>query len=305
VSWDERPCDIGVVQTDDLTVDHGATAASLDRWSTVYPAQVSEQASRLRESGADLVIGDVPPLAFAAAAAAGVPSIAFANFSWDWIYEHMGLSDAASDAALDYAAADTLIALTPCAPMPAFGRVTQVGLVGRASALDPSSARQQLGPRAAGCDKLVLIAFRSEAGSLIELPAPQDGIVYCCVAGSEAPGWSERRDVEILPAGATFIDALAAADVAVAKPGYGIIADAGRTGTRLLYTPRSGFPEDPVLLSWLQRQPGTRQISSDSLLRGDWTAELAGLLDEPAPKPVGTGALVQACEVIEDRLRFT
>ena len=32
-------------------------------------------------------MGDIPPLAFAAAHAAGLPSVAVANFTWDWVYE--------------------------------------------------------------------------------------------------------------------------------------------------------------------------------------------------------------------------
>lgn len=305
ISWDQRPCDVGVIQTDDLTVDRNATAAALERWAAVYASQVSEEAARLREAGTDLVVGDVPPLAFAAAAAAGIPSVAFANFSWDWIYEHMGLGDAASDAALDYAGADTLVALTPNAPMPAFGRVTRVGLVGRASAFDRETARRQLGARAADCDSLALIAFRSDAGTLIELPPPRDGIIYACVAGSESPSWHGRRDLELLPAGASFIDAVAAADVVVAKPGYGIIGDAGRAGTRLLYAARSGFPEDPVLLSWLRQRLGTREIDARSLANGDWGPDLEELLARPAPKPDGEEALMEACEIVESRLALT
>ena len=33
------------------------------------------------------MIGDAPPLACAAAAAAGIPSVVISNFTWDWIYE--------------------------------------------------------------------------------------------------------------------------------------------------------------------------------------------------------------------------
>ena len=51
-------------------------------------------------NGFDLVVGDVPPLAFEAAAEAGVDSVAVANFSWDWIYERMNFADAAVAAAL-------------------------------------------------------------------------------------------------------------------------------------------------------------------------------------------------------------
>ena len=52
------------------------------------PAGLAEaEAAYLRGHGARLVVGDIPPLAFAAAAAAGIPSIAIGNFTWDWIYE--------------------------------------------------------------------------------------------------------------------------------------------------------------------------------------------------------------------------
>ena len=34
-------------------------------------------------------VGDIPPLAFAAARRAGLPSVAVGNFSWDWIYGHL------------------------------------------------------------------------------------------------------------------------------------------------------------------------------------------------------------------------
>src|SRR5262249_2605577 len=34
-----------------------------------------------------LVVSDAPPLACAAAARAGIPSVVVTNFTWDWIYE--------------------------------------------------------------------------------------------------------------------------------------------------------------------------------------------------------------------------
>src|SRR5205807_3318191 len=46
-----------------------------------------EEAAALRSSGAALVLGDIPPLAHAAAARADIPSVAIGNFTWDWIYE--------------------------------------------------------------------------------------------------------------------------------------------------------------------------------------------------------------------------
>ena len=44
------------------------------------------EAAELQRVDARLVVGDIPPLAFAAAARARVPSVALGNFTWDWIY---------------------------------------------------------------------------------------------------------------------------------------------------------------------------------------------------------------------------
>ena len=39
-------------------------------------------------------MGDIPPLAVAAAEAAAIPSVAIGNFTWDWIYEDYRSEDA-------------------------------------------------------------------------------------------------------------------------------------------------------------------------------------------------------------------
>ncbi len=69
-----------------------------------WDGRVAQEAAWLREAGARLVLGDIPPLAFAAAAEPGLPSVALGNFSWDWIYGHLAarvpaLAEAAARAA--------------------------------------------------------------------------------------------------------------------------------------------------------------------------------------------------------------
>src|SRR5918993_540971 len=48
--------------------------------------RAASETRSLRELGAGLIVGDIPPLAFAVGAAAGIPSIGLGNFTWDWIY---------------------------------------------------------------------------------------------------------------------------------------------------------------------------------------------------------------------------
>ena len=63
-------CDVGLVQRGPLVIDEDATAAACAAFEARWPGLVAGEARWLRESGARLVLGDIPPLAFAAASAA-------------------------------------------------------------------------------------------------------------------------------------------------------------------------------------------------------------------------------------------
>ena len=53
------------------------------RWDLLWPKRYA-----WRETSAiDLIVADIPPMAGDIAAVLGVPCIAIANFTWDWIYE--------------------------------------------------------------------------------------------------------------------------------------------------------------------------------------------------------------------------
>src|SRR4051812_11326539 len=90
----ERPIDVqrsevdtGMAQVDSLTIDHALTAQRAAAFYATFDARVEAEARAVSALDATLVVGDIPPLAFAAAARAGVPSVAVGNFTWDWIYE--------------------------------------------------------------------------------------------------------------------------------------------------------------------------------------------------------------------------
>jgi UDP:flavonoid glycosyltransferase YjiC (YdhE family) len=78
--------DTGVAQIDSLRLDERETARQAAAFYRDLDRRVDAEAVLLRGGRADLVVGDIPPLAFSAAARAGVPSIAIGNFTWDWIY---------------------------------------------------------------------------------------------------------------------------------------------------------------------------------------------------------------------------
>src|SRR5262245_25808600 len=79
-------CDTGVVQLDPIRIDEDASAREAARFYDDFDRRAADEAAVLKRMGARLVLGDIPPLAFAAADRAGIPSIAISNFTWDWIY---------------------------------------------------------------------------------------------------------------------------------------------------------------------------------------------------------------------------
>src|SRR5262249_6020113 len=85
---DVQPCeaDTGIAQIDSFQLDESETIRRAAAFYATFDGRVETEAGVLEDVGASVVVGDVPPLAFAAAARAGIPSIAVANFTWDWIY---------------------------------------------------------------------------------------------------------------------------------------------------------------------------------------------------------------------------
>src|SRR5205807_4691115 len=78
--------DTGLIQIDSLRFDEQQTARHAAAFYRTFEQRVEAEARVLEGLDANLVIGDIPPLAFAAAERAGVKSVALGNFTWDWIY---------------------------------------------------------------------------------------------------------------------------------------------------------------------------------------------------------------------------
>jgi L-arabinokinase len=296
IEWRSLACDAGVIEQSDLSIDAAATNLACERWAGDYSALV-ERESRWLRTAASLVLGDVPPLAFDAAALAGIPSIALANFSWDWIYAAMGIEKAAEQASAAYRRAALLLELEPAAPMKAFRDRLHVGILGRKPARYRASIRSHLG--LGPTDRLVLVALRAAVPGRAwwKLPEATPGIRYVI------PGDGQLR-ADVLPEAAdvAFIELLAAADCVVAKPGYGILADTSVCGVRLLCTERRGFPEDAVLDGWIAGRQGMARLSAAAFARGDWIGALTALLGQDAPAPVSTTGTAAAVSQIRGML---
>jgi L-arabinokinase len=301
-------CDVGLVQRDALTIDEAATAARCREFARALPERVRTEAEFLRSARARVVLGDVPPLAFAAAAEAGVPGVALANFSWDWIYRHYAgrlgeLGEAADECEKAYARSSLLLRLPFAGDLSAFPAIEDIPLVARRPRVSRLDARRRLslpsGP-------LVLLSFGGlglpgfDLEALGGLPDLSFFLVVEDVALPAAENVTLLPRARLAEAGLGYEDAVGAADVVVTKPGYGIVSDAIGAGTAIVYTERGDFPEYPILVEGMTKLVPCAYVSNQVLLTGRLRDPLEAVLRTPVPEPPALdGATLAARRLLE------
>ncbi|MBE0596419.1 MAG: hypothetical protein IH614_04035 [Desulfuromonadales bacterium] len=290
--------DFGVLQSDSLRMQEEETLRAYRQFLPERQRRVAQEAAALQRDGISLVVADIPPAAFAAARAAGLPSVGITNFTWDWIYEGLaerypGYNDVLDSMRTDYAGADLLLRLPFAGPMPACRQMEDLPLVARRANRPAAAVRDDLGIPAG--KKLALLSF----GGF--------GLAdYDFTALARLPGWIFLAEGELvgaapnlrpLPAGVHYPDLVQAADVVITKPGYGIVAEAIAHDRPVLYTPRGDFREQALLVAGLHRYTRARQISNERLRRGELGEELARLLAQPeAAEQLAAGGDLVAAE---------
>ena len=307
----ELQCDAGMVQIDSLSLDATESLRRAAAFQEHLPALAAAEAAYLRKSRTRVVVGDIPPLAFAAAHAAGIPSVAIGNFTWDWIYESYR-TDAAAAVARDIRRVYRDVTIALRLPMPGGfqgleARTRDIPFIARRSRRTKDEVRQALGlpPRLDG-KPLVLMSFGGHGITGLDTSALARLADYTIVTNSTsgsikpAPGILFLSDQQIDDSRLRYEDLVRGADVVVTKPGYGIISEAIANGTALLYTSRGHFVEYDVLVREMPRYLRALFIEQDDLLSGNWGAALHDLLHQPpAPEePQLNGAEIAAAEIL-------
>jgi hypothetical protein len=284
--------DTGIVQVDSLRLDEADTVRQAARFYATFDRRVAGEADVLRRERADLVIGDVPPLAFAAAEQAGLPSVAVGNFTWDWIYSLYPAFDRRAPHVIPeirraYAAATRALRLPLHGGFEPMAAVTRdIPFIARRSDRDRADTRRALG--LAGDRLLVLPSFGAYGADL-----PFDRL-------RQSDRFTIIEKVPDLHGGLLYQDLVAAADVVVSKPGYGIVSECVANGTALLYTSRGRFIEYDVFVAGMPDVLRCRYISQEDLLAGRWAEPIEALVAQPAPpeQPRIDGAQVAADAIV-------
>jgi hypothetical protein len=308
-------CDTGLVQIDGLRLDEVETVARARAFMAELPARAEAEAAALDDLGAVAVVYDIPALGAAAAEWAGLPAVALGNFSWDWAYAgYDGAADVAAAVADAYRSTPLALRLPMHGGFEAFARVEDVPFIARRSARPGAETRAALG--LSPDDRVVLTSFGGHGVVEMNLRALEALRGYVVLASGSIPFGLDgatllatgRRgslvpfdEQRLYAQGLRYEDLVAASDVVITKPGFGIIAECVANDTALVYTSRGRFVEYDVLVRDMPRWLRCRFMAQDDFFAGRWTDTLDAVLAQPAApeRPAVNGADVVADRILE------
>jgi hypothetical protein len=304
--------DTGVVQIDSLRPDVGDTIRRARAFLDRFDEHIPREAAFLRAHDATLVVADAPPLACAAAAAAGIRSVVCANFTWDWIYrdyrEQPGVDSVVKEIGEAYATAAAGWRLPLGGGFETIDPIIDLPLVARHARTDLSrdQIRQQLG--LPGDRPLTLVSFGGYGLHQLPLGRLDCLKAWDVVLTSRGPadvavphGVHVVAEEHLYGVGLRYEDLVHAVDVVLTKPGYGIIADCVANGTAMLYTSRGRFVEYDVMVEEMPRYLRCHYLALELFEAGVWSDALRVLMDTAGP-PVRRrtdGAQVAAGMIVE------
>lgn len=286
--------DTGIVQASSISHDDPATVADAMRFYSTFDDRIAAELRAFTSDPPALVVSDIAPLAFEVAARLGVPGIAIANFTWDWIYEtHPGMSTAApwlvprlKDA---YRKATHALELPMAGGFEVFRSVEPLPLVARVPTRSRSDTRRFFG--IPDDRRAALLSFGGYGLPALDLARLDVFDEWTIVTTDRSTDASHARlpHVRFLPetafvaSGFRYEDLVAAVDAVVTKPGYGIIAECIAAGTPMLYTSRGEFREYDLLVREMPRYLRCMYIAQRELFAGEWMDPLRTLSARPAP----------------------
>lgn len=246
-----RAFDIGVVQSDSVTMDRAATLEKLTHIQQQAPATIASEVTFLKQNRVGLILGDIPPLLAPMARAAGIPCWMMSNFGWDFIYRDWGEDFAAIADWISgcFAQCDRLFRLPFHEPMGAFPQIEDMGLTGGSPRYPVEQIRQIFElhtPR----EQTVLLTFGGLGLAAIPyLELAQFPDWQFITFDNDAPSLpnllkvKERFGSKYRP-----VDLMPVCGRVVSKPGYGTFSEACRTQTPLVTITRRDFAEAAVLI---------------------------------------------------------
>ena len=274
----------GTAQRSCFELDSDQTVRDYQAYISRREECLGVEREALQSIQCDAVICDVPALLVRAASQASIPAIAVSNFTWDWILEPI-LEGTPAEPALgllrdDYRSGVHHIRLPfgpSHSPFPSSEKGT---MISRRAELSPAEVKTRLGLQRKEGNPLVLVCpggWDPEGWQ----PIHTDTTDFDLILVGNLPVNCRAGDLNLphnLPAPIRFPDLVNAADVVLAKPGYGITSECVVHRTPLVTIDRPGFRETEILRQDLAKLGRSGEISLSDFFDGRWSPVLEQVL---------------------------
>lgn len=275
-----RGFDVGVLQSDSITMNKPATLEKLKQIREQANSLIASEVTFIKQNRVGLVLADIPPLATAIAHAANVPCWMISNFGWDFIYRAWGgeFVDMADWIAERFGDCDRLFRLPFHEPMSAFPTVTDVGLTGGS----PHYAIEELRTKFSltqSPKRTILLTFGGLGLDQIPYQNLENFADWQFISfdrqAPDLPNLLKIADRHYRP-----VDFMPLCGRVVSKPGYSTFAEACRLGAPIVSVTREDFAESPILLQGIQDYASHRILQPTEFFQSDWQ-----FLREPMQPP--------------------
>ncbi|MEL7333236.1 MAG: glycosyl transferase, partial [Cyanobacteria bacterium J06560_2] len=266
--------DVGVLQSDSLTMDKPATLAAMQGIRDQQEALIAEEATFLQSAGVDLVLADIPPLMAKIAHRAGVPCWMMGNFGWDFIYRPWGEEEPAFGEIVDWISdccghAERTFRMPFHEPMAGLPNITDIGLTGGQPAYSEAHLRSLMKSDLPS-DRTVLLTFGGLGLSDIPYDAlnhfPDWQFITFDRNAPELPNLYKVQDQAMRP-----VDWMLVCDRVFSKPGYSTFAEACLLDKGVITITREGFAEAQILIDGIQDYAPHRIVEAQTFFDGDWS----------------------------------
>lgn len=266
-----RAFDVGVIQSDSITIDKAATFEKLQQIKQQQRSIIVSETNFINQNRVGLVLADIPPLAAPIAAAAGVPGWMMGNFGWDFIYRAWGgeFIEMADWITACFEECDRLFRMPFHEPMSAFSNIMDVGLTGVNPRFESAELIEKFDLSSTPKENTILMTFGGLGLNRIPYENmgrfPDHRFLCFDLNAPDLPNLIRIDDSIYRP-----IDIMPLCGRLISKPGYSTFSEACRLDVPIVSITREGFAESPVLLQGIEDYAYHQVLSPEEFFEGDW-----------------------------------
>lgn len=291
--------DVGMAMHSALRVDVESTIDRYLAFHRDWDHRLAVEIARLESINAVTVVSNVGYLPLAAAQALGINNIALSSLNWADTLAHYCSNFAEiipiiNQARYIYNRAAAFVQPSPSVPAPHFNNCRPVNcIVRRGRAMRASLCEQT------GIDPSDHIGVISPGGidMTMDLREWHIGDNWSWLVPEDAKTNSDRF-ISQSKSSLDFPDLLASCDTVICKPGYGIFTEAASSQTAVLYLSRDDWPEQPVLIDWLEQHGRCAELSQDAFVNGKVIDLIESVCALPPGAPFCANGAAQTLELL-------